>query len=87
MSNKKRADFVLHAPNAKDVFIAGTFNSWDPQARPLRCDRKGNWRTWMSLTPGAYEYRFVVNGEWQEDPHCTEYRPNPYGSHNSVKKV
>ena len=73
---KKRLNFKLHAPEAKDVFVAGTFNDWDPQARPLKVDKKGNWKTWMSLMPGTYEYRFIVNGQWQEDPNCPHRSPN-----------
>ena len=81
---KQRGNFVLHAPEAREVYVAGSFNEWDPADRPLRCDKKGNWRTWMNLTPGQHEYRFVVNGDWQEDPDAPERQVNPYGAFNSV---
>jgi len=84
---KKRVNFNLHAPKAEEVFVAGTFNDWDPLARPLKCDKKGTWRTWMNLPPGKHEYRFVVNGEWQEDPECEERALNAFGTYNSVVKV
>jgi 1,4-alpha-glucan branching enzyme len=86
-SAKKRVTFKLDAPQAKAVFVAGTFNDWAPQARPLRSNAKGTWSTWTSLEPGTYEYLFVVDGEWYEDPACSNRCPNPHGSHNSVLKV
>ncbi|MGB0603911.1 MAG: isoamylase early set domain-containing protein [Candidatus Latescibacterota bacterium] len=86
-SQKSRVNFALHAPDANEVFIAGTFNDWDPQVRRLRCDKKGTWRTWMNLPAGQHEYRFIVNGDWQEDPQAGERAYNPFGTFNSVVSV
>jgi 1,4-alpha-glucan branching enzyme len=86
-SQKSRVNFALHAPDANEVFIAGTFNDWDPQVRRLRCDKKGTWRTWMNLPAGQHEYRFIVNGDWQEDPQAGERAYNPFGTFNSVISV
>lgn len=83
-TTKKRLTFRLCAPEAKEVFVAGSFNDWDPQARALKRNKSGMWTTWMSLPPGTYEYRFVVDGEWCEDPECGESMENEHGSHNSV---
>ena len=84
---KKRVTFSLHAPEASQVCVAGTFNQWDPEARPLKRDKKGTWRTWTNLEPGRYEYLFVVNGQWQEDPACPEICDNNFGSSNSVLRL
>ena len=84
---KKRITFNLNAPEAQEVSLAGSFNEWDPAARALKCDRKGIWRTWLNLTPGQHEYRFIVNGQWQEDPRCDDRQENPYGSFNSIVEV
>ena len=86
-TQKKRVNFNLHAPDARSVYVAGSFNDWDPSARALKCDKKGVWRTWMNLPPGRYEYRFVVNGKWQEDPSCEERARNEFGTFNSTFKV
>ena len=86
-SQKSRVNFALHAPDANEVFIAGTFNDWNPQVRPLRCDKKGTWRTWMNLSAGQHEYRFIVNGNWQEDPKARERAHNSFGTFNSVVSV
>ena len=84
---KKRVTFKFEAPKARQVFLAGTFNDWAPDARALKRNNKGVWSTWTALEPGTYEYLFVVDGEWVEDPDCPDRCPNPHGSHNSVLKV
>ena len=86
-ASKKRVNFLLHAPGAREVYVAGSFNDWDPTARPLKRGKDDEWRTWMNLAPGTHEYQFVVDGEWREDPSCSERRPSPYGSHNSVVEL
>ena len=86
-ATKKRITFNLHTPGAAEVNLAGSFNAWDPSARPLKCDKKGTWRTWLNLPPGQHEYLFIVNGQWQEDPRCQNRQENPYGSFNSVVQV
>ncbi len=62
--------FSYSAPSAKTVFIAGSFNRWDPRAHALTGpDRDGVWTIVLPLPPGRHEYRFVVNGkDWVLDP-------------------
>ncbi|MEW6753146.1 MAG: glycogen-binding domain-containing protein [Candidatus Latescibacterota bacterium] len=86
-NSRKRVNFALHAPQARQVHLAGSFNDWNPTAKPLRPDKKGVWRTWLNLPPGQYEYLFVVDQEWRPDPGCTEHSQNPYGSHNCILRV
>lgn len=84
---KKRTLFKLHAPGAESVFLAGSFNDWAATARPLKQDGKGIWKTRVALEPGTHEYRFVVDGEWQEDPACQERCTNPFGTDNCLAYV
>ena len=39
------------------------------------------------MPPGSYEYRFVVDGQWVDDPEVNELIPNPFGSANAVLEV
>lgn len=82
--SNKRITFKLHAPDAARVSLAGDFNSWDPARHPLRRFSDGLWKKMVSLSPGRYEYRFLVDGEWHNDPECTICAPNPFGSDNCV---
>ncbi|MGH7530846.1 MAG: isoamylase early set domain-containing protein [Gemmatimonadales bacterium] len=62
--------FVLVAPEARQVTVAGTFNQWDPQAAPLvRTGPAGTWTATLRLPAGEHEYAFVVDGvRWVPDP-------------------
>lgn len=62
--------FVLTAPGASRVSVAGTFNQWDPEATPLvRTRDAGVWSATLSLPAGEHQYAFVVDGErWVPDP-------------------
>ncbi len=86
-SAKKRANFRLAAPEARQVYLAGTFNDWDPTSRPLKKDAAGVWKTWLMLSPGEHEYRFFADGEWVDDPECSEHRDNEFGTANCVRRV
>ncbi|OGG43991.1 MAG: hypothetical protein A3F84_15405 [Candidatus Handelsmanbacteria bacterium RIFCSPLOWO2_12_FULL_64_10] len=81
---KRRISFSLEAPGAKEVSLAGTFNGWE--VRSLKRDGQGVWGASLTLTPGTYEYRFLVDGEWQNDPGA-EVALNPYGTQNCVRVV
>jgi len=84
---KKRVTFELNNSDASQVFLAGSFNNWDPAMRPLRKDAKGVWRTIILLPKGTYEYRFIFDGQWTDDPESPEKRLNEFGSYNSVLTV
>ena len=79
--------FQLSAPLAAHVSIAGTFNDWDSNGMPLTKESNGEWQLRTMLRPGEYEYRFIVDGTWQEDPGATHHVTNPFGTRNSVVRV
>jgi len=74
-------------PGAQEVSIAGSFNDWHPSVTPMIRLSDGKWAKELSLAPGRYEYRFVVDGEWVDDPAATELIPNAFGSANAVLEV
>jgi len=76
---------------ASDVRIAGDFNGWvpDKNVRSL-VQAEGAERVWtkiLHLSPGTYHYRYVVDGEWREDPANPQAAPGPVGGRNSVLVV
>ncbi len=83
----KKVPFEFVAQDAQKVFLAGNFNNWDTLASPMKKDKKGIWKTTVSLTPGRYEYRFLKDGSWENDPACFDCVPNEFGSQNCVKIV
>jgi hypothetical protein len=61
--------FVLRAPGASHVALAGDFNAWDPTTTPLTGHRGGVWSTVVPLRPGRYGYAFVVDDtHWVAGP-------------------
>ena len=78
--------FHYFDPGAREVFIAGDFNKWNPAATPMFRSAGGEWSAQIELPPGAYEYRFVADGVWKTDPKA-ESKPNGFGEVNSVKRV
>jgi 1,4-alpha-glucan branching enzyme len=84
---KRRVDFEYYSPEAKSVFLAGTFNGWNTAANPMKRNKEGRWSTFVNLYPGFYEYQFVVDGAWRDDPACKKRHLNKYGGYNSVLVV
>ena len=82
--NHKKATFKFMAPEAHNVSLAGDFNAWKPESHPLKRTSNGLWKINLSLSPGRYEYRFLVDGQWHNDPDCKSHVSNPYGSDNCI---
>lgn len=74
-------------PGAQDVYVAGSFNDWQPDSTPMSEVEGGLWRKELNLKPGCYEYRFVVDGNWVDDPKAMEWIPNEFGTANAVLRV
>jgi 1,4-alpha-glucan branching enzyme len=73
--------------SAQEVFLAGTFNNWNPNVTPMILIGDDLWVKELSLPPGTYEYLFVVDGAWIPDPRARGSVPNPYGGYNSLVRV
>jgi len=79
--------FRFSAPGAMSVLLVGDFTHWQRRGIPMRKGKGGIWSVTVSLPPGKYNYRFMVDGEWQDDPECTLRVANPYGTQNMVREV
>jgi endonuclease/exonuclease/phosphatase (EEP) superfamily protein YafD len=78
---------TFSAQEAKEVTVAGDFNGWSPDAAPLEKTGDGDWALRLMLRSGQYEYRFVVDGRWYEDPQASGRAACPFGGFNSVLLV
>ena len=80
--------FLLDAPDAQHVLITGEFTNWSREGIPLERDPSDSiWRTVVSVEPGEYEYRFVVDGVWIRDPNNKDFIRNEFGQENSLLVV
>ncbi len=79
--------FVLRAPAAHAVAVAGTFNQWDATATPLVPSEGGLWTATLVLPRGEHQYAFVVDGaDWLPDPAAPAV-DDGFGRRNSVLTV
>ena len=80
---RRRITFKLEASEATEAVLVGDFNSWDVKKHGMKKDNKGRWSKIVTLAPGRYEYKFLVNGEWQNDPNNDQVVPNSFGTLNN----
>lgn len=70
--------FEVRRPGAESAAVAGSFSDWNPV--PLNALPGGVFRGNLEVAPGAYEYKFVIDGQiWITDP----LNPPPEAGGNS----
>ena len=97
----RRVRFVIYAPHARDVYLAGDFNHWDAGSTPMvgvANGKKGFWSVEIELSPGSYQYNFLIDGQWiykvpggvvvdkvwVQDTLAAELVLGPYGTSNCL---
>ena len=81
------ASFKLRGfTNAKKVIVAGSFNKWNEKLFSMKKNKDG-WELTLQIKPGTYEYRFIVDGRWMEDPNNIHKKRNEYNEFNSVLDI
>lgn len=79
--------FSLFALEAQEVLVAGDFSHWMEEPTSLKKHKDGIWKATLHLTPGVYEYKFIVDGEWRDDPACEVRVSNAFGTENCLRVV
>lgn len=89
-----RTTFSCSREDAREIFLAGTFNGWNPEATPMKRATGGEWTASLELVPGHYEFKFVADGEWTCEPECQpgsprceKCVPNAFGTMNCTLEV
>ena len=83
----KKETFTYNDANAQSVSLAGDFTDWERNAIPMKKQKNGSWKATVNLPPGTYEYRFLVDGQWQNDQECQNRRQNGFGAENCIREV
>ncbi len=83
-AQRKRVVFTFEAPDANNVFLAGSFNNWSTNADPMKKNSEGVWTKAKILQKGVHEYKFIVDNKWILDPSCQNTSTNADGTVNSV---
>lgn len=84
---RKSQAFSLVAPTAMSVQLVGDFTGWQQKPINMKKGPQGIWQTTVQLQPGAHHYRFLVDGQWRDDPACALRVPNPYGGQDAVCQI
>ncbi|MGI5869139.1 MAG: glycogen-binding domain-containing protein [Kiritimatiellia bacterium] len=86
---RKRVTLSVKADQGSTVYVAGSFNEWNATDKKL-VDKRGDgvFTATLTLPPGIYEYKFVINGIWTLDPDPDrDWTQNGLGTLNSVLRV
>ena len=83
----KRITFKLESTGGKEAILVGDFNGWDEKKHIMKKDKKGRWTKIVTLAPGRYEYKFLVDGKWQNDPLNDQVVTNSFGTLNNFLDV
>jgi len=81
---RQKITFSFESSDAKEVILMGDFNNWNPKKHPMKKDDNGKWIRAVLLPPGQYEYKFLVDGQWKEDPQNDRICSNKFGSYNNL---
>jgi len=85
--DERRVVLSYHHFSGDDLQIAGDFNDWIPDNRVETRSFNGTVQKVLKIPPGAYQYRVIIDGEWQEDPVNPVRVPNQMGGTNSLLRV
>ncbi len=83
----KKVKFCFDAPEANSVTLAGNFTNWEEKPLLLKKTRKKVWEKDVNLKPGKYEYKFIVDGNWVNDPNNSNKNWNSFGTENSIVEI
>ena len=80
----QKVTFTILAPEARSVKVVGEFSDWQHRPVELKKLKSGQWKATLSLEEGKYQYRYLVDGQWHDDPNCPTRVPNGFGGENCV---
>ena len=86
-TNREKVVFAFEAAQAKEVYLLGDFNQWNPKKHPMKREGQNKWVASVVLPEGQYEYKFLVDGQWVEDPLNEQVCRNCFGTHNNIFNV
>ena len=81
------APFRFEAPSAKTVLLVGEFTAWEKSPIKMVKDKTGVWHGIAMLRTGRHAYRFLVDGEWHNDPAQPQRVANGFGTFNNVVEI
>lgn len=77
------------AAAVQNISVVGDFNNWNKRAHPMtRLPSENEWELVLSLKPGRYRYKFLVNNtQWAPDPTADAFESDGFGGQCAVLVV
>lgn len=83
-----KVTFSIAAPEANSVVVAGDFNNWNESEFKLKKLKNGTFKGTENLeTEKTYEFKYIIDGAWVNDPEADGIVQNEHGTENSVVKL
>lgn len=82
-----KVEFSVPSKNYKDVVIVGDFNNWnvsDEFTFKKSKKRKEHVLKVNLALDQKYQYRYIIDGQFLNDPEADSFRSNPFGTENCV---
>ncbi|MFB9078524.1 isoamylase early set domain-containing protein [Flavobacterium procerum] len=84
-----KVTFSIDAKDADSAAVVGDFNNWNVIEGTLSKLKNGTFKaTYDLIKDGIYEFKYVIDGNYVNDPEADFYKWNDYaGSENGVVVV
>lgn len=84
-----KVTFSLLAKEATTASVVGDFNNWEPKKGQLKKLKNGTFKgTFDVPSNSAYEFRYLIDGNYQNDSEADCFRFNHYaGVENGVVEI
>ena len=80
----KPINFFCLIPAAKEVYLVGDFNDWNPSSHPMKRSFDGSFQRSVTLGHGGHHYQFLVDGKPVNDPRAQGLVRNEKGEKVSM---
>jgi 1,4-alpha-glucan branching enzyme len=84
IAESRRVKFEYNNNEASSVLLVGDFNAWNRKKHKMKENDKGIYSQTLMLSPGSYQYKFIVDGKWKNDPLNKLTTFNPFRGLNNV---
>lgn len=84
---RRKVTLFFECPEADEVSLVGDFNNWNRKKHPMKVNGDGMWSKTVMLPSGTYEYKFMVDNQWREEPHSDDVCQNSFGTSNNILVV
>ncbi|MAP67259.1 MAG: hypothetical protein CMF80_06130 [Candidatus Marinimicrobia bacterium] len=75
--------FIYQDIDAQSVYLVGSMNEWNTSSDLMKKQADGTWEIRLKLDSGKYSYKYLVDGNWKNDPYNPNLEDDGYGGSNS----